>query len=102
MTRIVTVLAVFFVAATAPAVWAQATLTEELPEIPSMPHVQDCEDLRSAHERVSARLREEALGAQGDQAGRKSEEADTVVARGRLLYDDCLRKSFSGGGGMGG
>ena len=63
-----------------------------------MPLMQDCENLRQAHERVSSRLRTEA---QGSQAARKNDAADSIAARGRWLYDECLRKMFSGGGGMG-
>jgi hypothetical protein len=61
-----------------------------------MPQIQDCENLRQAHERASSRLRTEA---QGSQAVRKNEAADSVAARGCWLYDEC--KTFTGGGGMG-
>ncbi len=100
MRRILTVLAACFAAVVAAtAVSAQTDRDEDLPTLPSMPLMQDCENLRQAYERVSSRLRAQA---QDSQLASKYDEADTVAARGRWLYDECLRKTFSGGGGMGG
>ena len=89
MNRTLAVVAVFFAAFAAN---AQTDVDDELPVLPAMPLVQDCENLREAYLRLAARLRREGT----------ADEADTAATRGRLLYDDCLDKSFSGGSGMGG
>ena len=78
---------------------AQANLREELPTLPNMPLMQDCETVRAAHERLAEQLRRQA---ESSKAADARDEADTIASRGRILYDDCLRQVLSGGGGMGG
>lgn len=77
---------------------AQTNAVDRLPTLPSMPQIQDCEDVLAAHQRLAARLRQEG-GTSQSTAG--EDDADAVAARGRQLYDDCIRQTF-GSGGMGG
>ena len=76
---------------------AQTNAADELPTLPSMPRAQDCENMLQAHLRLAARLQSQRT----DQSLKAADDADAVAARGRLLYDECLRQTF-GGGGMGG